>query len=46
MILTLGNGHSFDTETDLTAPERHVLQEAFSLEIHGHERGRIPQKEK
>ena len=29
MILTLGNGHSFDTETDLTAPERHVLQKLF-----------------
>ena len=29
MILTLGNGQSFDTETDLTAPERHVLQKLF-----------------
>jgi hypothetical protein len=29
MILTLGNGQSFDTETDLTATERHVLQKLF-----------------
>jgi len=29
MILTLGNGQSFDTETDLTAPERHILQKLF-----------------
>jgi hypothetical protein len=29
MILTLGNGQSFDTETDLTAAERHVLQKLF-----------------
>jgi len=29
MILNLGNGQSFDTETDLTAPERHVLQKLF-----------------
>jgi hypothetical protein len=29
MVLTLGNGQSFDTETDLTAEERHVLQKLF-----------------
>jgi hypothetical protein len=29
MILTLGNGESFETETDLTAQERHVLQKLF-----------------
>ena len=29
MILTLGNGQSFNTETDLTAVERHVLQKLF-----------------
>jgi hypothetical protein len=29
MVLTLGNGKSFDTETDLTAQERHVLQKLF-----------------
>ena len=29
MILTLGNGQAFDTETDLTAQERHVLQKLF-----------------
>jgi hypothetical protein len=29
MVLTLGNGQCFDTETDLTAQERHVLQKLF-----------------
>ncbi len=29
MILILGTGQSFDTETDLTAQERHVLQKLF-----------------
>jgi len=29
MFLILGNGQSFDTETDLTAQERHVLQKLF-----------------
>jgi hypothetical protein len=29
MVLTLGNGQAFDTETDLTAQERHVLQKLF-----------------
>ena len=29
MILTIRNGQSFDTEKDLTAPERHVLQKLF-----------------
>jgi hypothetical protein len=29
MILTIGNGQSFDTERDLTAPERHILQKLF-----------------
>jgi len=29
MILTLRNGQSFDTERDLTAPERHILQKLF-----------------
>ena len=29
MILNLGNGQFFDTETDLTAQERHVLQKLF-----------------
>lgn len=26
MIITLENGKSFDSETDLTPPERHILQ--------------------
>ena len=29
MVLTLGNGQCFDTATDLTAQERHVLQKLF-----------------
>ena len=29
MILTLRTGQSFDTERDLTAPERHILQKLF-----------------
>jgi hypothetical protein len=29
MILTMRTGQSFDTERDLTAPERHILQKLF-----------------
>jgi hypothetical protein len=29
MILTLRTGQAFDTERDLTAPERHILQKLF-----------------
>lgn len=29
MIITTDDGKSFDTETDLTAPERHILQKLF-----------------
>jgi hypothetical protein len=29
MIVTTKNGESFDTESDLTAPERHILQKLF-----------------
>jgi hypothetical protein len=29
MIITTYDGKSFDTETDLTAPERHILQKLF-----------------
>jgi hypothetical protein len=32
MILTTKTGKSFDTETDLTAAERHVLQKLFIWE--------------
>jgi hypothetical protein len=32
MIVTTKNGQSFNTETDLTAPERHVLQKLFIWE--------------
>ena len=29
MIITIETGQSFDTEKDLTPPERHVLQKLF-----------------
>jgi len=29
MMITTENGRSFDTEIDLSAPERHVLQKLF-----------------
>ena len=32
MILTTRSGRSFDTEMDLTAPERHILQKLFIWE--------------
>jgi hypothetical protein len=32
MIITTKKGESFDTETDLTAPERHLLQKLFLWE--------------
>ncbi|MBA4392630.1 MAG: hypothetical protein C0407_03660 [Desulfobacca sp.] len=32
MILTTGTGKSFDTERDLTAAERHILQKLFIWE--------------
>lgn len=32
MIITTKNGQSFDTEKDLTAPERHILQKLFAWE--------------
>ena len=30
MIITMNGGKAFDTEKDLTAPERHVLQKLFA----------------
>ena len=30
MIITTQNGESFDSERDLTAPERHILQKLFA----------------
>ena len=30
MIITTSGGRSFDTQKDLTAPERHVLQKLFA----------------
>lgn len=32
MIITTGDGKTFDTEKDLTAPERHILQKLFLWE--------------
>ena len=33
MIITTTVGRSIDTQTDLTAPERHVLQKLFAWEM-------------
>ena len=30
MIITTSSGRAFDTQKDLTAPERHVLQKLFA----------------
>jgi len=32
MIISMKNGRAFDTDKDLTAPERHVLQKLFAWE--------------
>lgn len=32
MIITTKNGQSFDTDKDLTAPERHILQKMLAWE--------------
>jgi hypothetical protein len=32
MIITTKSGNSYDTEIDLTAPERHILQKLFIWE--------------
>ncbi|MFC1533811.1 hypothetical protein ACFL7M_10650 [Thermodesulfobacteriota bacterium] len=32
MIISTKEGETFDTETDLTAPERHILQKLFLWE--------------
>jgi len=32
MLFTTEDGKSFDTQTDLTAPERHILQKLFLWE--------------
>jgi hypothetical protein len=33
MIITTRNGKTFDTATDLTSPERHILQKLFLWEL-------------
>jgi hypothetical protein len=33
MIITTASGRSIDTQLDLTAPERHVLQKLFAWEM-------------
>ena len=30
MIITTGDGKSFDTDKDLSAPERHIIQKLFA----------------
>ena len=36
MIITTKGGQSFDTDKDLTAPERHILQKLFLWESMSH----------
>ncbi len=33
MVITTRDGKSFDTDRDLTAPERHILQKLFIWEL-------------
>jgi hypothetical protein len=44
MILTTGTGKSFDTERDLTAAERHILQKLFFLEAQATSREEFKRK--
>ncbi|MFH1954527.1 MAG: hypothetical protein ABIL06_23290 [Pseudomonadota bacterium] len=36
MIITTNSGQTFDTNEDLTAPERHILQKLFLWESMSH----------
>jgi hypothetical protein len=44
MLINTGNGQSFDTETDLTAPERHILQKLFLWESMASSLGQFKEK--
>ena len=46
MIITLKSGRSFDTDEDLTAPERHILQKLFAWEAMAKSLEEFKQKKK
>ena len=46
MIITTKNGKSFDTDRDLTAPERHILQKLFMWESLASSLDQFREKEK
>ena len=44
MIIKTQNGQEFDTDKDLTAPERHVLQKMFAWELMADDLGLFREK--
>ena len=46
MIITTRDGKSFDTDTDLTAPERHILQKLIIWELFASSVDQFREKEK
>ena len=46
MIITTKDGKSFDTDRDLTAPERHILQKLFIWQLFASSVDQLKEKEK
>ena len=46
MIITTRDGKSFDTDRDLTAPERHILQKLFIWQLFASSIDQFREKEK
>ena len=46
MIITTRNGKSFDTDRDLTAAERHILQKLFIWQVYASSIDQFREKEK
>ena len=46
MIITTKDGKSFDTDRDLTAPERHILQKLFIWQLFSSSVDQFREKEK
>ena len=46
MLITTRDGKSFDTDRDLTAPERHILQKLFIWELFASSIEQFREKEK
>ena len=44
MIITTSGGRTFDTQKDLTAPERHVLQNLFAWQDMAYSVGQFREK--